>query len=124
MNKKILIIGSSCINQNQIIAIAKKYGMDAKHLEIVTDYKKISHFNFKKLKNSDKYCAVIYGPCPHKCKGCVGYSSPLAMIENEQDCFPYLIRSIANGVLKITKSSFSCALKQLMVRLSHNTSLL
>lgn len=110
----ILVIGAANLNHEEIIQIAHKYGIDKKHLEIVTDYKRIVHYDFDKLKNNHKYIAVIYGPCPHKCKGCKGYSSPIARMDMESGYFPMIIKSIANGVLKITKHSFSMALECLV----------
>lgn len=111
MHQMILIIGASNLNHEEMIHPAKNYGIDKKCLEIVTDYKRIVHYDFEKLKNNHKYREVIYGPCLHKCKG---YSSPIARMDTERCYFPMIIKSIANGVLKITKHSFSMALEYLV----------
>lgn len=113
MHHMILVIGATQLNHEEMIQLAQKYGIDKRHLEIVTDYKRIVHYDFDKLKNNHKYLAVIYGPCPHKCKGCKGYNSPIARMDTES-YFPITIKSIANGVLKITKHSFSKALESLV----------
>lgn len=109
-NGKILIVGDSRVNKNDLIGIAKKYGIKESRLEFQLDYTRLHNFDFGKLRNSYTYSDVLVGPLPHKVEGIDGFSSFLAMVESNPEEFPIVIRLEASNELKITKESFKTGL--------------
>lgn len=105
-NSKILVIGDSRVNKDDLIAIAKKYGIRENRLEFELDYTRLHNYNFSKLQNSMTYSDVLVGPIPHKVEGIEGFSSFLAMVEACPEEFPKVIKLEASNELKITKESF------------------
>lgn len=105
-NSKILIIGDSLVNKNDLINIARKYGIKENRIEFELDYNKLTNYNFGKLKNSINYSDVLVGPIPHKVEGIEGYSSFLAMTDAMPEEYPKIIRLESSNELKITRQSF------------------
>ena len=107
MNKsKILVIGGSMVNKDDLIMTAKKYGIRKEKFEFELDYTRLNNYNFGKLQNSMIYSDVLVGPMPHSVEGIEEYSSFLAMAEANPKEFPKIIRLEASNELKITKESF------------------
>ena len=65
-------------------------------------------FRFNKLRNINKYAAIIAGPMPHSTSGTGTYSSAIAAMENDDD-YPPVFR-----IEKITNSSFRSIVKYMM----------
>lgn len=105
-NSKILIIGDSLVNKNDLINIARKYGIKENRIEFELDYNKLTNYNFGKLRNSMNYSDVLVGPIPHKVEGIEGYSSFLAMTDAMPEEYPKIIRLESSNELKITRQSF------------------
>ena len=105
-NSKILIIGDSLVDKNDLINIARKYGIKENRIEFELDYNKLTNYNFGKLRNSMNYSDVLVGPIPHKVGGIEGYSSFLAMTDDMPEEYPKIIRLESSNELKITRQSF------------------
>lgn len=105
-NSKILIIGDSLVDKNDLINIARKYGIKENRIEFELDYNKLTNYNFGKLRNSMNYSDVLVGPIPHKVEGIEGYSSFLAMTDAMPEEYPKIIRLESSNELKITRQSF------------------
>ncbi len=105
-NSKILVVGDSRVSKDDLIGIAKKYGISSNRFEFELDYKRLHNYDFGKLRNSLTYSDVLVGPLPHKTEGIEGFSSFLAMIDNNPGEFPKVTRLETSNELKITKESF------------------
>ena len=108
---KILVIGSTNVELDVLKKCAKNLGIDPIHIEWHLDYKKNKSFDFSELKYNINYSDIIFGPLAHKSKGIDGYSSAIAMMQEDPSNYPKIIRAIANKELKISKQSFAAALK-------------
>ena len=112
-NAKVLVIGDMNINCKSIQKIAKKCGIKADRIEVISEYEKLTNLNFEKYRNNTNYSDIIIGPTPHKAKGIGSYSSAISMMEQNPEEFPKLIRAeTATGKLKLTATSFEAALRQ------------
>lgn len=109
---KIIVIGQSQLNPSQMRLRIKKAGVKDEDVEIIDDYEKMTNIDFSFLKNSSKYSDVLIGPMPHKVKGIDGFSSLIALIENNPSEYPKLIKLETNGELKITKTSLDEAISK------------
>ena len=106
------MVGDSRVNKNDLIGIAKKYGIKESRLDFQLDYTRLHNYDFGKLRNSYTYSDVLVGPLPHKVEGIDGFSSFLAMVEANPEEFPMVIRLETSNELKITKESFKNGLLQ------------
>lgn len=103
---KILVIGDSRVNKNDLYGIAKNLGIRRDVLEFELDYTRIHNFDFNNLRNSMVYSDVLVGPIPHRTEGIDGCSSFLAMADSHPEEFPKIIKLQSSNELKITKESF------------------
>lgn len=101
---KIVIIGGSKANIDQLIGVAKGFGIDKSRLEFCLDYKDAKSFDFKKTQWNPNYLLIMVGPIPHSTKSKGDSSSAIAMME-AADGYPPVIR-LGKNDLKITKSDF------------------
>lgn len=108
---KILVFGDSQISEDMMKKIVKDHGIRPDRVELRTDYSKNKHYDFSLLKYNSNYSDIIFGPNAHKAVGIDGYSSAIAMMEQNPKEFPKIIKAIGNGELKLTKTSFTKALK-------------
>ena len=108
-NKQILVLGNTEIRLKDMQSIAKKdFGFEKGDFEFITDYDKVVHAA-KRVQNSGRYDAIIFGCCPHKVKN----NSWSSIIEQYRNCAGDLIAVDArtqNGNLKVTKESYRKAL--------------
>lgn len=108
-NKQILVLGDTQIGIDKMQGIAKKdYGFGKHDFDFITDYDKVVHAA-KRIQNSDRYAAIIFGCCPHKVKN-TNWSS---IIEQFKNCMKDIVTVDArtqSGQLKITKESYRKAL--------------
>lgn len=105
-NSKILIVGDSKVSKDDLVGIAKKYGIRENRLEFELDYRRLHNYNFGKLKNSMVYSDILVGPLPHKVAGIEGFNSFLSMANSCPEEFPKVIRLETSNELKISKESF------------------
>jgi hypothetical protein len=110
---KILVLGASIVNVDDLRLRAKKQGIDDKRLVFEVDYNKIVNFPFTKLEYSEEFSDILLGPMPHKTKGTDEYSSVIEKIRQNPDKYPkIIILKSESGSLKISATAFDNALKQ------------
>lgn len=110
---KVIVLGGSQVPVDRLRKVARDFGFDPARFEFQTDYKRLQHFNFGKIRGSMGYVAIFAGPMPHSTPGAMETSSFVARVENNRDDYPELIRLGKPNELKITKNSFKEGLKQL-----------
>lgn len=110
-NAKVAVIGDSMISIDDMRIIAKKNGLNPQLIEFHLDYNKLTNFDFNQFRNNPGYSDIIFGPNPHKTRGIEGYSSAIRMMQQEANQFPKLIIAETSNELKITKTSFTKAIK-------------
>ena len=111
-NKQILVLGDTEIRTKDMQSIAKKdYGFEKGDLEFLTDYDKVVHAA-KRIQNSDKYDAIIFGCCPHKVKN-NSWSSLLEQFKNYVGDMIVIDARNYSGNLKVTKESYRYALDKI-----------
>ena len=115
-SKKVLVIGASQVSEGKLRALAKKQGFDPSDFEFYLEYDRLKHFDFRKLKYSDTYLAILAGPQPHSNQGKGNAGSAIANMEQNPMAFPPVIRLSGSNELKITSKSFEKALGELEVR--------
>lgn len=103
---KIIVIGGSRIDKNEMEYIAKHNGIDPRRIEFVLEFNKLTNYDFNKFKYNMSYSDILIGPIPHKVKGLDGSSSFLAMVKEDPKSFPNVIDLRNSHELKITKQSF------------------
>ena len=122
-DKKIMVIGDDPFvhKTNIIFGIAKDYNILKEQFEFYTDYERIKQEGerivSKTQYRSDKYIGIIFGSNPHSTSGNNGSSSLIAKVTSEPG-FPYAVvcrGEEKNGKLKITKSSFKKALREIII---------
>lgn len=116
-NAKVVVIGGSMISIDDMRRIAKKNGLNPQLLEFHLDYDRLTNFDFNQFRNNPNYSDIIFGPNPHKVRGIEGYSSAISMMQQEADQFPKLIIAETSNELKITKTSFTKAIKNTQIYL-------
>lgn len=112
-DSKILIIGESQINKDDIIKIAKKNKIDRNYLELELGYNTNKNYNFVKLEYNTNYRCVLIGPLPHSTKGRGDYNSVISKMEKENDKYPPIYRLESNNRLKITKSNLEKSFRKI-----------
>ena len=113
---KILVVGGEELGVNVMQGIAKSFGFEKKDFEFVA-YDKAKNFT-DRIRRDGKYCAVIFGACPHKTTGSAGYSSAVEMFKQTEG-MPYTTDARnKSGKLKVTKESFRTALADICSNLS------
>lgn len=116
---QIAVIGYSRMKKEQIYGIGKSFGISEPkdHFELNLCYQGVKmHLHPEKFMNG-KYLGVILGPIPHMIQGMEGYGNIENMLSAEG--FPPLVRAETQSTgsdLKITKSSFSRALRHLLMK--------
>lgn len=122
-DKKIMIIGDDPFvhKTNIIFGIAKDYNISKEQFEFYTDYERIKQEGERIVNKtqyrSDKYIGIIFGSNPHSTSGNSGSSSLISKVTSEPG-FPYAVvcrGDSQNGKLKITKSSFKKALREIII---------
>ena len=105
---KIAVLGGSIANKQHLQGISKQLGFNKNRFEYFLSYDEMKTFRFNKLRNINKYAAIIAGPMPHSTSGTGTYSSVIAAMEND-DGYPPVFR-----IAKITNSSFRNIVKYMM----------
>ena len=109
---KIVVIGQSEVKPKVFVAIAEELGISRDRFEFCLDYQDCKRYNFKKLRYSTDYSAVMVGPMPHSSSAKGNYSSAITAMETDGG-YPPVIRLGSNG-LKITRSDFKEKLKMMV----------
>lgn len=109
---KIIVLGASQVPVDRLRKTASACGFDPDQFEFHTDYERLKHFDFGKIRGSMGYAAIFVGPMPHKTPGAAEASSFIARVENNQDDYPKLFKLGKPGELKITKNSFKDGIKR------------
>lgn len=110
---KIIVLGASQVPVDKLRKTASVCGFDPARFEFHTDYERLKHFDFGKIRGSMGYIAIFAGPMPHKTPGAAEASSFIARVENNRDDYPKLFKLGKPNELKITKNSFKEGLKRL-----------
>ena len=110
---KIIVLGASQVPVDRLRKTASACGFDPDRFEFHTDYERLKHFDFGKIRGSMGYVAIFAGPMPHKTPGAAEANSFIARVESNQGDYPKLFKLGKSGELKITKNSFKDGLKRL-----------
>lgn len=102
---KILVLGELAGKVKDYQIAAKRKGIQLANIEFV-DYRGAKQFNVNRLRFSNEYSDIIYGPTPHKLEGMGDTSSLLTLIQKNPNEYPKLIKAEANSKLKISISGF------------------
>lgn len=73
--------------------IAKRCGIKADRIEVISKCEKSTNLNFEKYRNNTNYSDIIIGLTPHKEKGIGRYSSAISMMENNPEEYPKLVKA-------------------------------
>lgn len=106
---KIVVLGASAVDERILYAIGKKYGLSKSRFEFFLDYKGLKTFKYDKLRNHNKYAAIIVGPMPHSTTATGNYRSAISAMENGED-FPPVFR-----VEKISNAAFNDVLNRMIL---------
>lgn len=110
---KIIVLGASQVSVDKLRKTASACGFDPDRFEFHTDYERLKHFDFGKIRGNMGYVAIFAGPMPHKKPRMAGTSSFIARVESSQENYPKLFKLGKPHELKITKNSFKDGLKRL-----------
>lgn len=109
----ILVIGGLAVPQDKLLGIAKQKGYDRRRFTFI-DYETAKSYDYRNLQYSRSFSVILIGPAPHKTAGTGNSRSLIAELESHPDVYPSTRRiSVANGELKVSKSSFSATLDEL-----------
>ena len=111
-NAKILVVAGTEVNADDLRMTAKKNGINPNLLELRLDYNKNKHYDFSKLKNNSQYSDIIFGPVSHKVTRLGDYSNIIEMFNQNPEEYPKVIKASTGNDLKLTKTSFTDALKK------------
>lgn len=103
---KILVLGDFAGSINSYKTALKKCGIDERNVVFENDYEKIKRLGITRLEYSMEYSDIILGPIAHKISGIGDNNSFLSMVEKEPHKFPRVIKAMANGIIKLSITSF------------------
>jgi len=111
---KILILGTPHISEKQIYGIASTLGVEKDQLEMHLDYSENKRYDLDKLRYNSPFGGILVGPIAHKVVGLGDHISVIQKLQKEEGYPPVIEIRTNSGELKITKSSFREALKQIL----------
>lgn len=115
---KILVLGATEISKTDMQGIFKTYGFEKGDVDYELDYSKVVSVAGR-ITTEGRYCAIIFGACPHKASETNGWSSLIEKYKAKEDG-PVAIDARTNsGKLKVTKDSFKKALLKMCEELSN-----
>lgn len=100
---KILIIGETSLNEQQVKGFCKSKGISGDRIEFLCGYDRLKNRGVGKYQYNDDYSLIIVGPIPHSMRGMGEYSSIVAKMEQE-DGYPPVARADNGHGLKLTLS--------------------
>lgn len=115
--KRIIVLGSSQVNEGKLKTAAAKEGFDPSDIEFYLEYDRLKHFNYSKLRYSEVYGAVFVGPQPHSNAGKGNTGSAITELESFPEIYPPVYRLMDSNELKITVNSFREALRRFALEL-------
>lgn len=116
-NGKILILGASQVDENVMLAIAKKeFGFDKNDIEFEIDYNKVVS-RAGRIQIDGRYKGIIFGCCPHKVAGLGDWTSIIEKIHAHDDSIISVDARCKAGGLKVTKESYRTALRSVVSKL-------
>ena len=110
---KIAIIGACEVGINDLARKIKKMGFNPDRLELCLDYDENKRKDFSYLKNT-KYAVILGGQLSHKGKNIGSHASLLDYLADEKEGFPPLVRLTKNNQNRISVSSVTNALRDLV----------
>lgn len=110
---RVVVIGGSRAKVDKLRSIARKKGFDPSLFDFALDYREIAHFDFRKLRDTLTYRAVMVGPMPHSTPGKRDASSAIAEMKANPKIYPPVIELRDSNGLKITNNSFTKGLDAL-----------
>lgn len=111
---KIVVIAGSEVKERILVAICKEFNIGKDRLEFCLDYDKAQTYNYWKLRNNPSYSVILFGAVPHSATGKGVSGSVVAELESQSGYPPIKRLTTGGGELKITKSNFKCAIKELL----------
>lgn len=111
---KIVLIGNSKLKEKDFLGIAKTLGVDKNRFEFCLDYERAKTYEYRKLRYNPNYRVVIFGPIPHSTTGKNQSRSVISDMQR-QEGYPRVEVLTANGEIKITKTSFTKMLENLVL---------
>ena len=109
---KIIVLGASRVPVDKLCIIARKEGFDPNRFEFRTEYRRLQHFDFGKIRGSMGYVAIFAGPMPHSTPCAAEASSFIARVEHNPSDYPQVFKLGIQNELKITNNSFRKALRE------------
>lgn len=112
--KRVLVLGESTVKEPKLRSIVSRNGGDPSLFDFELGYERVKHFDFARLRHSDRYRAVLVGPMPHSTPGKRDASSAVAEMRARPEIYPPVIELRDSTGLKITNNSFARALGRLL----------
>ena len=109
----ILVVGAKENLVRHLIGIAGEMGISPRRLKFIS-YDEATNYPFDHLAYNDTWCAVLIGANPHSVRGRGDSSSIIAEMEKHREKYPETRRLWASNELKVTKTTFSEALGELI----------
>jgi len=113
---RLLILGAAHASNNNIINTCHNFGFDKNKIDVHSDYDKLQHFDTNNLlKSRTHYDGLVIGPIPHSMQG--GFNLIKSLKEEPERYPPFVIVCEKNQHLKITKSSLTNAMRELVEKI-------
>ncbi len=110
---KIVVISGSEIKEQILVAICKDFNIGKDRLEFCLDYDRAQKYDYWKLRHNPSYSVVLFGAVPHSTTGKGDSGSVIAELE-KQNGYPPIVRLTTGNELKMTKTNFKNAIRQLL----------
>lgn len=113
---KILVIGDSKVEVDTLREACRSMGFSEDRFDFVLGYNKATKYNYGQLKYNDTYTLVIFGPLAHSTRGKGSYSSIIAAMRSQPECFPHImVATVREGTIKMTTTNFKETLMQAVI---------
>ena len=110
---KILVIGDCKVEVDTLRETCKNMGFSEDRFDFVLGYNKATKYNYSQLKYNDTYALVIFGPLGHSTRGKGSYSSVIAAMRSQPECFPrVMVATVREGTIKMSANNFKETLIQ------------
>ena len=113
--RRVLVLGQSNIKADKLKSLIRNNShLEPEDFEFCLEYDQVKRFNFRRLRGSETFGAVVVGPQPHSTPGKLDSSSAISEMEKHPEMYPIVIRCTnERGELEISKNSFKNALEAL-----------
>lgn len=110
---RIIVIGESRVKKNVLESIMEEMGIDKHRLSCCLEYHDIKHYHFRNHQWNLEDAIIFVGSMGHKAEAIDGYSSPIAMMEQESGYPPVLrLEESDHSLANVTKSNFRNGLQK------------